>query len=751
MKKALALLCALLLLLSPMNALAAEGDAVIAREDQTYVQSVFADGDTLYLQGDQLYTYHIGDAEMVPHELQVDLQAFCEGGVGYDNAGFLFADGGQIYAFHFLMRYEENSTQMVGAVFSRVVINDDGTASLTDSRRVEWPEELVERYDNSAYPVTPQNQFASNGVLYFFAYTGMDDQVFALEWETMKLTVLGGYEISALLPYTDGTALLYTDDYRAGKTGFSVYDPADGSTEKLSEVEHGEDGSLEGLASNPETGEVFCVKGGEICPVDVQTCTAGKGVADMPLTVYSNQSGIMMGDYFVYRGGEGVVIRNTKPGERPTKRIKVYDGNWVDGVMDAYFDFTNAHGDVSVSVSRDYNDQNNLVEDMMNRLGNVDVYILDVRSSSYAALLQRGFMAELDDSGILTGAMDGVYPSILDWVTRDGHLVAVPVEGYCWTMGVNERALNRMGLTMEDVPDNWSDFLDFLADELPQHMTPDCGVDLFYSGMTESDARWQLFGQIFSTYLNYVAATMDVPKYDTELMRSLMEKLERIDFGALGLASDVEDAATQIIGWSEDGQLFDLNMGMSFGNYYSNYTPLNMALDADTPAILSLELYAAFVNPFSEEPELAVEFLEDLVQNLGEETWYNFRPDLTEPIRRPDGDDYIKYAQEYFDEVKKQYDEAEPADRQAMEEVLADAEDWLSQAERDSWLIGAEQIEWFRANDDYLTVVGDNWLYSDSSGEAYELMQQYADGQIDAQQFLQGVEKKARMMQLEGN
>ena len=106
MKKALALLCALLLLLSPMNALAAEGDAVIAREDQTYVQSVFADGDTLYLQGDQLYTYHIGDAEMVPHELRVDLQAFCEGGVGYDNAGFLFADGGRIYAFHFLMRYE---------------------------------------------------------------------------------------------------------------------------------------------------------------------------------------------------------------------------------------------------------------------------------------------------------------------------------------------------------------------------------------------------------------------------------------------------------------------------------------------------------------------------------------------------------------------------------------------------------------------------------------------------------------------
>ena len=80
----------------------------------------------------------------------------------------------------------------------------------------------------------------------------------------MKLTVLGGYEVMAVLPYTDGTVLLYTDNYGAGKTGFSVYDPADGSTKQLSEVERGESGSLEGLAGNPETGEVFCVQSGEI-------------------------------------------------------------------------------------------------------------------------------------------------------------------------------------------------------------------------------------------------------------------------------------------------------------------------------------------------------------------------------------------------------------------------------------------------------------------------------------------------------
>ena len=43
-----------------------------------------------------------------------------------------------------------------------------------------------------------------------------------------------------------------------------------------------------------------------------------------------------------------------------------------------------------------------------------------------------------------------------------------------------------------------------------------------------------------------------------------------------------------------------------------------------------------------------------------------------------------------------------------------------------------------------------SWLYRDASGDAYELVQQYLDRQISAAQFLQNVDKKVRMMQMEG-
>lgn len=743
--------CALLLALMPTSALAAEGDAVIARDDNIYIESIFVDGDTLYLKGDRLYTYHIGDADMTACELEPELSDFCEEGesVGYD--GMIFADGGTLYSINHIMRYGENSSQVTGTVLSEVEIGGDGTAALVNSREIQWPEELVEIEGQNSYPLMPQNLFAHDGMLYFFVYGNVADQAYALKLENMELMPIQTENIQSMLPYADGKVLLHSDNY-TNQAVLESYDPATGRTEKLCEIAN-DYGGPSGLACNEDTGEVYCVMGGEIHPVDLTAGTVGEGVADMPLTVYSNRSGCMLGDYYVYAADEGVIIRNTKPTERPARRIKVCDSQWLDGLMDAYFDFTNTHGDVSVSVSRDYNDRKNLVEDMMNRQDNVDIYILNIRESSYDALLQRGYMAELDGSEKLTAELENVYPSIRDVLTRDGRVVAVPVGAYCWVLGVNERALTRIGLTLEDVPTNWMDFLDFLADKLPQHLTPESGVDLFYEGISARDAKWSLFAEIFTAYNSYVMATMDVPEYDTELLRALMEKLGRVDFTAFGLTDAGEDAAsgTFFVEYYDDQQLFDFNIGISFGNYYTDYTPIAMSMDANTPAILPLELYAAFINPFSQEQELCVEFLETLMDNLGEEVRYNFCPDLTEPIRRPDAEEYLKYEKEYYEDMKKRYEEADDVDKQALEEQLKQAEEWLERAERDSWLVSAEQIEWFRANDDYLVAEGNNWLYADSSGEAYELMMQYLQGQIDARQFLQGVEKKARMMQMEGN
>jgi ABC-type Fe3+ transport system substrate-binding protein len=70
---------------------------------------------------------------------------------------------------------------------------------------------------------------------------------------------------------------------------------------------------------------------------------------------------------------------------------------------------------------------------------------------------------ELDGSEKAVALAERMYPSLRECLSRDGHLVALPVTMNAWTIGINEKALEALGLKLEDVPENWSDFLDFVS------------------------------------------------------------------------------------------------------------------------------------------------------------------------------------------------------------------------------------------------------------------------------------------------
>ena len=79
-----------------------------------------------------------------------------------------------------------------------------------------------------------------------------------------------------------------------------------------------------------------------------------------------------------------------------------------------------------------------------------------------------------------------------------------------------------------------------------------------------------------------------------------------------------------------------------------------------------------------------------------------------------------------------------------MEQSIADYE-------QTSWEISQSNIDWYRAHDDNIAPQGVNWLYSDGTGEASELIEQNLAGTIDAETMLTGIDKKVNMMRLEGN
>lgn len=486
--------------------------------------------------------------------------------------------------------------------------------------------------------------------------------------------------------------------------------------------------------------------------IDLKTGGLGATLTDIPVSSSSRSAFVLDGGYYAYQAYQATLIRSLDPDTAPTAHLKVYDGAYLRNASSACLDFTNAHGDASVSITRDYNEQENLIQNMLSQDDRVDVYILYTDAGAYGSLFERGYMAELD-SAPLQALVDQMYPGVQSAVTRDGALVALPVGAYCWSIGVSLSALERAGLDPDDLPSDWPAFLDFL-NELPARLEGS-GVAAFDSGLDQAQIRTQLLFMILEAWQDYASYTADAPAYDAPALRAILEKLEAVDFSALGLPeAEGEDASGIVVtsgGYAPDDVLLNLGIGATFGELTSGMRPLFLAMEADAPTLLSMYAAVAFVNPFSKNANLATQFLEALAATLPDETRYDLIPSLNEPVRGKYCEAELKRRQERVDALKRDLESAQDIDRPSIEASLQQAEAELADQAANGMAIRQEDIDWFRSHDDHVVVSGENWLYSDDSGEALDLVKQYLAKRIDLSHLLSGIDKKVQMMAREGN
>ena len=398
-------------------------------------------------------------------------------------------------------------------------------------------------------------------------------------------------------------------------------------------------------------------------------------------------------------------------------------------------------------------DENGTVlEDMMTHSPDTDVYILDVRySRAYEALLNRGFMLPLDGSEALRALYDRIYPGIRPFISRDGVMTALPVSAGGVSMRVSERALSKMGLSLSDVPDSWPDFLDFVRDELTPRLDQLGENERFsYDGMTAEGFRYFLFESIMNDWAQANRAAGRVPDYEDERLVATLEKLDSLDYAALGLEESDEEGYGY--GWSSDvDYLVKFSSDFTFSNFVPEAgVPFALGFGDDLPGTYALDICAAFVNPFSPRAEAAVAFLEALAGALPEATMYALYPDLTEPVRRPDWEKGVALYEEVIARQQEALDAAEASEKQELEEMLeALKREYETYKSADMWIVSEAGLAQYRAIGDRLTVAMPTWFDKDATGEAWQLMEQYRGRLISAREFLAAVNKKARMMEME--
>lgn len=752
MMKKSCILLALILALACVPAMAAQGDAILgnSQEDSLYFNYCFSVENTLYMATyNEIYTYRIGDADLKAYEYE--MPQLPSG--SYEVNSLPFADGDKVYAINLIVEYGED-VSFNGAQMVELSFKDDGTAVFGEARDVDWSK-LVSQYEDGEYPIIPEALVGMGGRVFIRYYDDIGNhKVGVLDMTSGQFREVEALETAfTFLPYKDGTLLAELYDMETDQTAkLAAYDPATDSVETLGEFAVEDYSPLMGLAYDSAADAIYCVKAGEICPLDLQAGEIGAGLTDMPLEAYGSAPAcILEGGYYAYCSN-GVAIRNLDPAQKAQGRMKINDTFWNESITNAYYRFANANGDISMVLSREYSESAALLENMMNRDSSIDLYVINTSSAEFDALYNRGYLMDMDGSEKAKALAQRMYPSIRDRLSVDGKLVALPLSAYAWGLGINEKALNALGMKLEDVPGNWPEFLDFLSG-LAGPMKNNEFVHLFYSGCSVTDARYDLLVAILEDYQRYLNHTDIGAGYNTELLRGLLNKLEQMDFEALGCTPD-EEGETEFVDmmddYSEDSVLLQTGTGCSIGNFYSEYVPVLLSVTPEATPYMEMDVTVLIINPYTQNPEAALAFVDEVVDNLPSALLYSIDPNLSEPIRGELNETTLKEAQEELNALRAEYESAPAEDKQSLEQDVRESEETLTYIEENLWDVSPKELEWYRAHDDDIIVGDFNWLYSEEAGEAQELLDQYHDGQLGIDELLSGIDSKVQMMLLEG-
>ena len=772
-----AALCALLMLALGATALAA-GNVTIAAQGRDgfddFISSMFVwDGRLLMSSWDKLYVYTPGEKGVTEVEGFEQLQTeFDDAIVPQEDGSSLLTLGGMEIEVEYGNSVSLNSQIIVagdrlfrsafiygdeGAVDSLLIelcIAQDGTPSLGEV--IELGDALTVDYGDGYTGERDLQQFCfMNGILYGLSYGDNGRELLALDLENAGVEVIEldtDNEVNGMAAFTEGKLLMVTTRYgEAMEAELLIYDLASGELTSLGALPCQGWDAPAGIAYDEARGMIYYVLGGSVwrMPVSEDGMGEPQEFGDMPLEVYTDSSAVVLGDLYIIASYDGVVGRDVTLEKLPDEKLRIVNRAYINEIKTAYYDFTDAHPEYMVSIS-DSASTDTLLQDMMNRSPDVDIYTLPMTSSAFSALMNRGFMAELSGSETLSAEVGAMYDSIKNAVMKDGELYAVPMYLYANCLMINKKLLTeKLGYTEEQMPKTWTEVFGLIADlaatrkleEYPE-------VSLLGPGYTENDVKFSLFAMMMSSYYVWLDADEANLTRAGGMLEGLCAAFEAIDWSAFGLPTDYDENGE----WEyiEENSLFSNNNVQP--DYYrsgSSFEPLLLAIADGEEPMLGAEISVAFVNPFSTHREAAIEYLEMAFALMDDTMRITLMPDENEPILSPWYEENMKYYDEEIASLETQLaaEDLDEENRDMLEQSLADMKQWRDEYAQDGqWQVSAEAIESYRVYAQYLVPM----CTAIWEGDAYTQIDQYMGGAITAKQLCNELEKTLQMQRLEG-
>ena len=186
------------------------------------------------------------------------------------------------------------------------------------------------------------------------------------------------------------------------------------------------------------------------------------------------------------------------------------------------------------------------------------------------------------------------------------------------------------------------------------------------------------------------------------------------------------------------------------GSSENQAKPVALAIVEGEKPLLGQNVTFAFVNPFSEHKDEAIEYLADAWAMEAQGNRIMFSPGMNEPVLNEYYEENLKSVNSSIADLQKTLDKTENEEaRESLQNDLDSMKEWRTEYEQSGkYSITPDQIENYRAFGDNMTVQQSSiW----DTGDGTTQVQQYLDGAMNAQQLADALEKTLQMQKLEGN
>ena len=796
MKKIFALILAAMMLLTCVPAMAGAGDQTIVHTDNNsyynneYIQNVVSAADNqlyAFVRGNNaeiLRVYSMDRGEHTDYILRdyndgddsslLDWYEITDEGISlkedavreiteeerYNTAAW-FAWNGSIYAIQWKNEYNpETESQSIEGGFVKKVKLEDGKVSLedtTDIPRLDWTE-MIQEY-GEGWQDSKQLESA----------TVCGNTLIGRSWDTNGYPTLEVFDLTtgfhrelevdenATLYISGDSILASIEDYEENSISYTIsqVDPENGEQkELLSCTIEGDGNYMYSMVYDAEKDTLYYIMNGEIWAMPGLQPDAAAAVCDCPTT--GNMFFLQDGRMLIWDSST-IVIRNIDPATRGTEtRMIVNAYAYGGGLEEAIFDFANAHGDVTVVVKRGGNRQT-ILQDMMNRESETDIYTMDYDWSEFSALLNRGYLTDMSGNAKIVADNAALYPYIREALVKDGQVVAVPLGISGGAISIDRKAWKEIGGTEEELPKTWNQFIEWL-ETLPEKVK-DQNIGIFDSYTSDSEFIHRVMTQILNEYEARLENAGGEFSFNTPELRELLERVQKVDAEALGLKahSDMEEGYYDYEGEYKEPliQIYNESTMQTWGG--SSYSPLLLSFEENEQPILPISLTVAFINPYSTKAELAAEYLAIAGRKLWQDALYSLYSDMTEPVISSYYEENHERSVKQLEDVKTLLNAAKTEQEiHDWTETLKSYEEMMENEEEYKWIVSPENIADYQARTPCMRVAAysfvSDMVKDEKSAEAFwSMLDGFSRGDVSAAELLDNIDSKVQMMRLEGN